>query len=168
MRLNPDDPRPPYLQVEAALADAIDSGRFGPGDKLPSYSSLAAELGVAKGTVQAAVKSLTARGFVVPRQGSGVFVRSARNIQDVWRAVDDALESGEALDPMMIPPGMDKIAERILAEAQEGQILRSLVRAYAESAARQPPAPQIDTSWLDFPMIEYADGAETQDARPSE
>jgi DNA-binding transcriptional regulator YhcF (GntR family) len=73
--LDPDDPRSPYIQVASALRAAILTKTFEPGDKLPSGSQLAARYGVARMTVQQAIRVLRDEGLVVSRQGSGVFVR---------------------------------------------------------------------------------------------
>jgi DNA-binding transcriptional regulator YhcF (GntR family) len=73
--LDPDDPRPPYIQVASALRAAILTKTVAPGDKLPSGSQLAARYGVARMTVQQAIRVLRDEGLVVSRQGSGVFVR---------------------------------------------------------------------------------------------
>jgi len=56
MTLDPDDPRPPYQQVANALRAAILTKKFAPGDKLPSGSELAQRYGVARMTVQQAVR----------------------------------------------------------------------------------------------------------------
>jgi DNA-binding transcriptional regulator YhcF (GntR family) len=76
MSLDPDDPRPPYLQVASALRAAILTKTLGPGDQLPSGTQLAKRYGVARMTVQQAIRILRDEGLVVSRQGSGVFVRS--------------------------------------------------------------------------------------------
>jgi DNA-binding transcriptional regulator YhcF (GntR family) len=73
--LDPDDPRPPYVQVASALRAAILTKKLQPGEKLPSGSQLAERYGVARMTVQTAIRELRAEGLVVSRQGSGVFVR---------------------------------------------------------------------------------------------
>jgi DNA-binding transcriptional regulator YhcF (GntR family) len=73
--LDPDDPRPPYIQVAGALRAAILTKTFEPGDQLPSGSQLATRYGVARMTVQQAIRVLRDEGLVVSRQGSGVFVR---------------------------------------------------------------------------------------------
>ncbi|WP_182874314.1 GntR family transcriptional regulator [Microbispora sp. H10670] len=75
MSLDPDDPRPPYKQVANALRAAILTKTFEPGEKLPSGTELAATYGVARMTVQQAIRLLRDEGLVVSRQGSGVFVR---------------------------------------------------------------------------------------------
>lgn len=73
--LDPDDPRPPYQQVANALRAAILTKKFQPGEKLPSQSELAKRYGVARMTVQVALRVLRDEGLTVSRQGSGVFVR---------------------------------------------------------------------------------------------
>ncbi len=75
MGLDPDDPRPPYQQVANAIRTAIVSRTFTPGDKLPSLNELSTRYGVARMTVQQAMRVLRDEGLIVSRQGSGVFVR---------------------------------------------------------------------------------------------
>jgi DNA-binding transcriptional regulator YhcF (GntR family) len=73
--LDPDDPRPPYLQVASALRAAILTGGFRPGEKLPSQKDLATRYGVSRLTLQQSLRILRDEGLIVSRQGSGVFVR---------------------------------------------------------------------------------------------
>lgn len=60
--------------LERALREAIRSGRLAPGEQLPSSRALAAELGLARGTVSAAYDQLVAEGHLVARHGSGTKV----------------------------------------------------------------------------------------------
>jgi len=60
--------------LERALRDAIRSGRLAPHTRLPSTRTLAAELGLARGTVAAAYDQLVAEGFLTARTGSGTTV----------------------------------------------------------------------------------------------
>ncbi|AXG12141.1 GntR family transcriptional regulator [Intrasporangium calvum] len=76
MSLDPDDPRPPYQQVAASLRAAILTRKFAPGDKLPSQMELGRHYGVARMTVQQALRILKDEGLIVSRQGSGVFARA--------------------------------------------------------------------------------------------
>lgn len=75
MSLDPDDPRPPYLQVATALRAAILTRKIEPGDKLPSQNELAERYGVSRMTIQQALRVLKDESLVVARQGSGVFAR---------------------------------------------------------------------------------------------
>ncbi|HEX7131592.1 MAG TPA: PLP-dependent aminotransferase family protein [Iamia sp.] len=56
--------------VEHALRDAIVVGALQPGAPLPSTRALAAELGLARGTVVAAVEQLSAEGILETRPGA--------------------------------------------------------------------------------------------------
>lgn len=64
--------------VYRQLADAITEGAFAPGDRLPSTRALAADLGVARGTVQAAYDRLLGEGLTEGRVGAGTFVADLR------------------------------------------------------------------------------------------
>jgi DNA-binding GntR family transcriptional regulator len=77
-KLDPDDRRPPYLQVAEALRADIDAGVFAPGEKLPSHQDLVSHFGVAAGTVKRALGELQGAGLIVSRQGQGAFVRTNR------------------------------------------------------------------------------------------
>ncbi|MBP2340846.1 GntR family transcriptional regulator/MocR family aminotransferase [Saccharothrix coeruleofusca] len=60
--------------VEAELRRAIRDGRLAPGTRLPSSRDLAAQLGVARGTVTAAYEQLAGEGYLVAKRGSGTTV----------------------------------------------------------------------------------------------
>jgi GntR family transcriptional regulator/MocR family aminotransferase len=60
--------------LEHALRSAIRSGRLGPGTRLPATRTLAAEVGLARGTVSAAYDQLVAEGYLSARTGSGTVV----------------------------------------------------------------------------------------------
>ncbi|HYF19978.1 MAG TPA: GntR family transcriptional regulator, partial [Ramlibacter sp.] len=66
--------QPLYRAAGRALLAAIESGRWGPGDCLPSETELAAALGVSIGTLRHAVDELVAEHILVRRQGRGTFV----------------------------------------------------------------------------------------------
>jgi len=76
-QLDRSDDRSPYLQIAAALRDAINLGRLGPDDKLPSESELTEHYGVARMTARQAIQELKTEGLVMSEHGRGVFVRSA-------------------------------------------------------------------------------------------
>ena len=60
--------------IVAALHRAIRDGRLPPGARLPSSRALAADLGVARGTVAEAYDQLVVEGWLLARQGSGTAV----------------------------------------------------------------------------------------------
>ncbi|WP_270485891.1 PLP-dependent aminotransferase family protein [Gordonia jacobaea] len=65
-------------QLRSRLADelrsAIADGRLTPGMRLPPYRSLAADLGLARGTVSSVYSELIAEGWLTARQGAGTSV----------------------------------------------------------------------------------------------
>lgn len=67
-------PTPPYEQIRAQIAAAIDSGQLDEGTRLPSMRALAADLGVAIGTVARAYRELEGVGLVASRRRLGTVV----------------------------------------------------------------------------------------------
>lgn len=74
LRVDAQDPTPPYGQLYRQLATAIASGVLEPGTRLPTIRQLAADLGVAGGTVMRAYAELESGGFVATRRGGGTTV----------------------------------------------------------------------------------------------
>jgi DNA-binding GntR family transcriptional regulator len=70
-KLDPNSPQPPKFQIADDIVAAIRSGKYAPGDPLPSYKALAADYGVAIGTVQSAIAVLRERAIIVTRHGTG-------------------------------------------------------------------------------------------------
>ncbi|NMO57584.1 winged helix-turn-helix transcriptional regulator [Actinoplanes sp. TBRC 11911] len=56
------------------ITEQIESGRLGPGDRLPSTAELRAQYGVSITVVRNAVQWLKAKGLVEGLSGVGVFV----------------------------------------------------------------------------------------------
>lgn len=56
------------------LRDMVHTGDLPPGAKLPASRRLAADLGVARGTVVSALETLVAEGLLETRRGAGTFV----------------------------------------------------------------------------------------------
>lgn len=120
MELDPDDPRPPYQQVANSLRAAILTKKLKPGDKLSSQTELARRYGVARMTIQQALRILRDEGLVVSRQGSGVYVRERterpvglrphleRAFEEDEVRLDFAGFSGETLHGALTEP-LDKI-----------------------------------------------------------
>jgi GntR family transcriptional regulator / MocR family aminotransferase len=73
LHLDLDGPRV-RAGLEAALRDAVSSGRLAPGTRLPSSRALAADLGIARNTVAEAYGQLAAEGWLSSLQGSGTRV----------------------------------------------------------------------------------------------
>jgi GntR family transcriptional regulator/MocR family aminotransferase len=68
---------PLFRQVYVGLRQAILSGAFPAGDRLPSTRDLAEQLGNSRTVVLLAYDQLLAEGFVVGRGGSGLMCPEA-------------------------------------------------------------------------------------------
>ncbi len=71
---------PVYEQVKAFIKGHISSGNWKPGDPVPSESALMAQFGVARMTVNRALRELAAEGMVTRIQGSGTRVAELHRI----------------------------------------------------------------------------------------
>ncbi len=72
--LDPTAAEPFYRQIYARFRGAISNGSLKPGDRLPSARALAKELGLARGTIEAAYSLLTAEGYIQARGQAGTIV----------------------------------------------------------------------------------------------
>ncbi|MEV5610057.1 PLP-dependent aminotransferase family protein [Streptomyces sp. NPDC052225] len=63
--------------LQAALRDAVRSGRLAPGTRLPSSRDLAGDLGVSRGLITEAYEQLAAEGYLRSTRGSGTWVGEA-------------------------------------------------------------------------------------------
>jgi GntR family transcriptional regulator/MocR family aminotransferase len=61
-------------QIRAGIIAAIESGALRPGARLPSWRDLAAQLGVARGTVMAAYERLADEQWIVSQRPGGTRV----------------------------------------------------------------------------------------------
>lgn len=74
VRLDADDPTPPYEQLRRQVADLVGAGVLAHGTRLPSVRQLAADLRLAPGTVARAYRELEAAGLLRSRRGAGTVV----------------------------------------------------------------------------------------------
>jgi GntR family transcriptional regulator len=79
---------PLYRRIHDDLRRDIESGRYVPGDRLPSESELAGLYGVSRITSRQALDLLSTEGLLVRRQGMGSFVAPVRVTQPLVRLTD--------------------------------------------------------------------------------
>jgi len=90
------DPTPPYEQLRRQLVDLIGAGVLAEGARLPPLRQLAADLGLAVGTVARTYRELEVASLVVSRRGGGTKVSAGatrRSTADITKAIDDAAET---------------------------------------------------------------------------
>ncbi len=112
-RVDPAAHTPPSVQIVEHLLDALSTGRFAAGDKLPSVRSLAVDVLVNPNTVAKAYAELERQGVVAGRNGSGVYVtaegpdharslRRASTLQDFVRTTAAALRAGHDAEALRL------------------------------------------------------------------
>ncbi|WP_445263084.1 GntR family transcriptional regulator [Pseudokineococcus sp. 1T1Z-3] len=111
LSVDPASPVPPYEQLRGQVVAAVEAGELAPGERLPPVRRLAADLGVAPGTVARTYKELEADG-VVETRGRGGTVVAARS-----GAESEAVEAAAAY------------AERVRRLGLDGERAVALVRA---------------------------------------
>lgn len=90
--LDADSMIPPYEQLRFQIATLIASGMLRATDRLPAIRQLAADLGIASGTVARAYRELEALGLVqAKRRGTFVSDDATRNITESAQAKQEPL-----------------------------------------------------------------------------
>ncbi|MEO7586736.1 MAG: GntR family transcriptional regulator [Arachnia sp.] len=82
LRIDPDDPTPPYEQLRRQLDDLISTGTLLDGQRLPSVRQLAADLSLAAGTVARTYAELEKGGLVLSRRGAGTRVTAPSKLME--------------------------------------------------------------------------------------
>lgn len=138
-----------FEEVLVQLKEAIFSGEFRPGDKLPSERELKLQFQVSRGVIREAIRALELSGFVLIRQGptGGAFVTHLTFTQvgnaflDLFLA--NKLSMGEiAQVRLLVEPEVARLAalrvtpsyRKLLKKAEEDEHLS--YTTYAERIAR--------------------------------
>ena len=86
IQLDPTSAMPPFEQIRQQIADLVSHGVLSAGVRLPPVRQLAADLGLANGTVARAYQELEATGLVTTRRGGGTRVAEAPTLSASRRA----------------------------------------------------------------------------------
>ena len=141
LRLDRSARTPLAEQIRKGIAAAIESGVLAPGARLPSWQDLAAQLGVARGTVRSAYEKLSAAQLIVASRATGTHV-TARPSAAVRRehapdpgsfmAMYQELTAGPAIFQMGVP------AQETLPAKLFARIRASAIRAELSAPAIYP------------------------------
>jgi GntR family transcriptional regulator len=124
------DPTPPYEQLRRQLAGLIQSAVLTPGSRLPPLRQLAADLGLAVGTVARAYRELESAGLVTSRRGGGTRVTAQPALPDSQRM--QLLHQG----------ARTYVQQAILLGADPHQILSAVSETLASWPSQQEPPGQ--------------------------
>lgn len=95
-----DSDRPIFLQIVERIQMDIVSGKYAPGDKLPSVRDLAAEASVNPNTMQKAFTELERTGLVYSQRTSGRFITEDINMIEELKSSLAKKKINEFLDLM--------------------------------------------------------------------
>lgn len=155
------EPAPSPLQLDIAnrIADLISRGRFEPGEHL-AEQSLAAEFGVSRSPVRAALKILARHGYVqaranagvsvsdvLPETRPGIFRAAGKTSDDVYRQILSDRATGVLGDVLT---QMDLISRY---QVSRGVLLRALLRANREGLV----ARRKGHGWVFLPALDSAE-----------
>jgi len=118
-----DDVIPPYEQLRRQLTELIGSGALTPGQRLPPLRQLAADLGLAVGTVARTYRELEADGLVTARRGGG------SRVTETLPAMTDS-QKQRRLDEY----AFDYVIKARLIGARDDSILEAVSQAIKKSA----------------------------------
>ena len=113
-----------YLAVVRHLQQAIESGVYPVGGRLPSERELADDLGVSRPVVREAIIVLESRGLVQTRHGAGVFVQADAEPTNVNSAADsdsgpfEVIEARRLLEGEIAALAAGAITDQQIAELQ--------------------------------------------------
>ncbi len=96
LRVDSDLPLPAYEQVREQVVRMVAAGTLEPGHRLPTIRQLAADLGLAKGTVAKAYELLESDSVIATRGRKGSFVLEPTRSPPVERVAGLA-DAAEAL-----------------------------------------------------------------------
>ena len=116
---------PPYEQIRSQISSLVALGALAPGTRLPTVRSLAADLGIATGTVARAYKELEAAGLVDSRRRGGTVVTApaagtpgARGTVPVPAAVQ------AAVDHYIAAGRAARLSDEVLLDVLRGKLRR--------------------------------------------
>ncbi len=88
---------PRYQQISEMLLRDIAAGRLIDGERLPPERQMAADLGIAVGTLRAALADLTEKGMLARVQGSGNYIKAGAEPESVYALFRLELAAGGGL-----------------------------------------------------------------------
>ncbi|HET7138822.1 MAG TPA: GntR family transcriptional regulator [Arthrobacter sp.] len=116
---------PPYEQIRSQITSLIATGTLTTGSRLPTVRSLAADLGIAAGTVGRAYKELEAAGLIESRRRNGTVV-AEHAPGGASRAVGPVPETVTAAIDFLVNAGRDaRLTDELLLDLVRGKLRNS-------------------------------------------
>lgn len=122
-------------QLEVLLAQRIRTGQWAVGERIPSETELASEIGVGRSSVREAVRVLVRDGLLDIRRGVGTFVSETPAGDPGF---EQLLRRSRILEVLEVRRALETEAARLAAERARPEDLADVRRQLAERHARQP------------------------------
>jgi GntR family transcriptional regulator len=138
-------PLPVHMQISEMLIREIAVGRLADGARLPPEREMAANLGIAVGTLRRALADLTEKGLLDRIQGSGNYVRARSDLTGVYaffrleKAEGGGLPTADIASVERLPKPVDLPD---FGSAPDAHRIRRLRRLDGQPAA-------VEEIWLD-------------------
>lgn len=151
---------PIYMQIAELLVRDIAAGRLIDGMRLPPERDMAAEMGIAVGTLRKALAELQNRGLLERVQGSGNYIRAVSDPKSLYAMFRLELIKGGGLPtaevlsvtrlakPDYLPP---------FGQGSEGHRIRRLRRLSGQIAA-------VEEIWLDGSYVQHVTAEELSES----
>jgi GntR family transcriptional regulator/MocR family aminotransferase len=120
-------------QIRMSISRAIESGLLAPGTRLPSWQDLAAQLGVARGTVQAAYERLSDAQMIetfragapgAPPPPGGAATKADARLGVCFLGFFEEMNAGPAIFQLGIP-AFEGLPEQLFARARSSNLLKT-------------------------------------------
>lgn len=112
-------------QSAEVLLARVREGEWALGQKLPSETTLAAQIGVGRSTAREAIRILAGKGVLASRQGSGVYL-TALDVVEEWTST---LTSSDIVSVIEARLAIETEAAQLAAERRTPVALRAIRRA---------------------------------------
>jgi GntR family transcriptional regulator len=112
-RIDRSSPVPFYFQLKQLLVEEMTSGRWRPGEQLPSEPSLCAHFEVSRTTVRQALAQLGSEGMIRKEKGRGTFIAQPRPtswlLQSSHGFFDEATAAGRTVTSRVLTRDVVKL-----------------------------------------------------------
>lgn len=123
----------------AQIKDLINKGTLKPGDRLPSERDLSTQLGISRGILREALKTLESLGYLSRKHGGGTFIRELITPDAELSLTDglkratyfDYLEAREMLEQKVVELAIERASREELEEL--ANIVKLLEKANPDS-----------------------------------
>jgi len=139
--------------VQKYIQEQIVKDNLKPGDELPSEGKIAAELGISRGSVREALRTLKGMGLIDIQHGTGIFLRGFNldAFLEIFEysvlldpsAIIDLYEIRKTLEVAIVPKIIEKIDDSIIARCE------NILNDWKESISTNNPIYELDRLFHD-------------------